>query len=189
MRLEGEIVQWKDEKGFGFIKPASGGIQVFFHIKAFKGNGKRPKPGLHVSYELSRDAQGRACAENVRLNQDGFSLGPATLAFIVSAGFLSLLAVMTGMKRLALPVLLSYLGLSLLTYGAYAWDKSSAQKGHWRISEANLHTLAILGGWPGALFAQQLLRHKTQKQSFRHVFWLTLAVNIGVLAYFVIQGV
>lgn len=42
--------------------------------------------------------------------------------------------------------------------------------------------LAVLGGWPGALAAQQALRHKTRKQPFRTVFWLTVVVNCAVLA-------
>ena len=33
-------------------------------------------------------------------------------------------------------------------------------------------------GWPGALLAQQVLRHKTSKTSFIAVFWLTILVNV-----------
>lgn len=66
---------------------------------------------------------------------------------------------------------------SLLTFMVYAIDKRAAQKGRWRIPEAHLHLLALIGGWPGAILAQQKLRHKSRKQSFRFVFWITVMLN------------
>jgi len=82
------------------------------------------------------------------------------------------------------PLLLSVLffTFSVLAYGAYAKDKSAARNGQWRVSEKTLHVLALLCGWPGAILAQQRLRHKTQKRSFRVVFWLTLLLNLGAVA-------
>jgi uncharacterized membrane protein YsdA (DUF1294 family) len=78
------------------------------------------------------------------------------------------------MKFLAL----FYLGMSVVSFMAYALDKSAARQGAWRISELTLHGLALGGGWPGALLAQQVLRHKTSKSSFRAVFWCTVALNL-----------
>jgi uncharacterized membrane protein YsdA (DUF1294 family) len=76
-----------------------------------------------------------------------------------------------------------YLGLSLITFAVYAWDKSSARRGGWRVSEAKLHILSLVGGWPGALCAQQVLRHKSSKQPFRRVFWTTVFINLIALLY------
>lgn len=88
------------------------------------------------------------------------------------------------MKRVLLFVLL----VSLLTYQLYSVDKHNAQANgpskvlkYPRISEKTLHAMSILGGWPGALYAQQTLRHKTNKKSFQKVFWLTVIINIVVL--------
>ena len=66
---------------------------------------------------------------------------------------------------------------SLVTYFVYAIDKKAARKGAWRIPEAQLHLLALIGGWPGAMAAQQTLRHKSKKTSFRFVFWITVFFN------------
>lgn len=74
-----------------------------------------------------------------------------------------------------------YLSLSFLTFIVYAKDKRAARKGAWRTPEQTLHLLSIFGGWPGALIAQQTLRHKTQKKSFRIIFWFTLILNISLL--------
>ena len=71
-----------------------------------------------------------------------------------------------------------YFAASLATFLAYAFDKSAAKGGRWRTSEGTLHVLALAGGWPGALLAQQFLRHKSAKASFRSVFWGTVVINV-----------
>lgn len=73
-----------------------------------------------------------------------------------------------------------YLVLSLLTFVAYAKDKSAAKAKQWRVPENTLHALALCGGWLGAAVAQEQLRHKTQKTSFLLVFWLTVALNTAL---------
>ncbi|WP_347978800.1 DUF1294 domain-containing protein [Microbacterium sp. ProA8] len=78
------------------------------------------------------------------------------------------------------PVL--YGAASLVTFAAYGIDKSAARRGATRISEQTLLLLGLVGGWPGALVAQQLFRHKTRKRSFRRAFWGTVGVNVLVLA-------
>ena len=68
---------------------------------------------------------------------------------------------------------------------AYALDKSAAQQGAWRTRESTLHLLALCGGWPGALVAQQTLRHKSSKAEFRMVFWATVLLNMAALGFLV----
>lgn len=70
---------------------------------------------------------------------------------------------------------------SAVTFIVYALDKFSARRHGWRIPENLLHLLALLGGWPGALAAQQALRHKSRKQRFLLVFWITVVINLGLL--------
>jgi uncharacterized membrane protein YsdA (DUF1294 family) len=53
----------------------------------------------------------------------------------------------------------------------------------WRTRESRLHLLALFGGWPGPMVAQSVLRHKSRKQSFRVVFWVTVALNCASLAW------
>lgn len=81
------------------------------------------------------------------------------------------------------PVLFSIIILiaSLLTYFAYAKDKAAAIKDQWRIPEKTLHLLSLFFGWPGAMIAQERLRHKTKKLSFRIIFWVTVLLNIAVV--------
>ncbi|OUM08046.1 hypothetical protein BW686_08505 [Pseudomonas syringae] len=67
--------------------------------------------------------------------------------------------------------------MSLLAFVLYRRDKRQAGSGGQRTPENVLHTLELLGGWPGALLAQQVFRHKTRKVSFQVVFWLIVLVH------------
>ena len=71
---------------------------------------------------------------------------------------------------------------SLACLVAYALDKSAAIRGRRRIPERTLLALGLVGGWPGALIAQRLFRHKTAKASFRAKFRVTVGLHLGVLA-------
>ena len=77
-----------------------------------------------------------------------------------------------------------YFGASIVTFIAYARDKSAAKQGSWRTKEKTLHLFALAGGWPGAIIAQQKFHHKTKKKSFRAVFWVTAVLNCGGLFWF-----
>ncbi|WP_426110718.1 DUF1294 domain-containing protein [Pseudomonas sp. DSP3-2-2] len=70
-----------------------------------------------------------------------------------------------------------YLGMSLLTFGLYWRDKRQARLDGWRTPEKVLHGAELLGGWPGALLAQQVFRHKTRKVSYQLVFWLIILLH------------
>lgn len=72
-----------------------------------------------------------------------------------------------------------YVAASVMTFFVYAIDKSAARRGGWRTPERTLHLLALAGGWPGALLAQRLLRHKTAKLPFRITFWTTVILNLA----------
>ena len=78
-----------------------------------------------------------------------------------------------------------YLVMSLATFVAYASDKRAAIRGDWRVSESTLHVFELLGGWPGALFAQKRLRHKCSKLSYQIEFYVMVVLNLVGLAYVV----
>lgn len=79
-----------------------------------------------------------------------------------------------------------YAAMSLVTFFAYGLDKRAARRRTWRVPEATLHVLSLLGGWPGALVAQAFFRHKTMKQPFRAVFWLSVVANVALLVLIVL---
>lgn len=75
-------------------------------------------------------------------------------------------------------VAMHYLAVSLICFVAYALDKSAATAGRRRVAERTLLLLGMAGGWPGAVLAQQWLRHKTRKSSFQAAFWGSVAINV-----------
>lgn len=100
-----------------------------------------------------------------------------------AALFLAAVAAFVQWAELPAFVLWTYLAASAVTFVVYAVDKSAAADGRRRVRESTLHLLAWLGGWPGALLAQQLVRHKTQKVAFQIVFWLTVAVHCAAVGW------
>ena len=76
---------------------------------------------------------------------------------------------------------------SAITYWMYARDKRRAEEGEWRVPEAWLHLLELLGGLPGAFLAQRRLRHKCSKGSYQVVFWL-IVLTYKVAAYDSLQN-
>lgn len=83
---------------------------------------------------------------------------------------------------LPLAWLLLYGALSGLCFLVYWRDKRAARIGARRTPEIRLHLLALAGGWPGALLARCLLRHKSAKPAFRVGLVLSVAGNLGLLA-------
>ena len=103
-------------------------------------------------------------------------------SFAVSSVFLLVVIILVASKRAPIEVLGLYSVLSVVTFGAYGWDKSAAVSGGWRTPERTLHLLSVAGGWPGALIAQAVFRHKTRKRSFQMAFWFTVVANCVLLA-------
>lgn len=75
-----------------------------------------------------------------------------------------------------------YLVVSITCFLAYGLDKSAARSQSRRTPERTLLLLGLAGGWPGALLAQQWLRHKTAKASFQLKFWVTVLLNSAAFA-------
>ena len=178
------IVKWfNPDKGFGFIKAESNATEYFFHISAFETKTIRPEIGLEVSFEKALDDKARKQAINIFAKNVSTPIGSKMKSFIASSVFLIGVGVATLLDYLPLIFLYLYLLMSGITFIFYAWDKSSAKKAKSRIAEATLHYLSLFGGWPGALMAQQFLRHKSVKKSFRMLFWITVLLNISSLIY------
>jgi uncharacterized membrane protein YsdA (DUF1294 family)/cold shock CspA family protein len=187
MRTKGKITSWNDDKGFGFITPNTGGKRVFVHINAFGNRTRRPEVNQTVTFALSTDKQGRPCAVKATLAGDRLTQqsqqANGSISIIVAALFLAIVGAAVLTDKIPSLVFVIYMAASLLTFIMYAADKSAAKKGLWRTKESTLHVLSLAGGWPGALVAQQKLRHKSKKQSFRSVFWVTVMLNFAAFIW------
>ena len=197
MRHTGRIAKWNDERGFGFISPSEGSDSVFVHISSFPRSDRRPSVNEAVSYTLAFDSHGRPQANDVR-----FMVGPRSASLMrqiprwgiavpigFAISFLATLAALVAVGWLEMYWLVLYYVASIITYGVYSRDKTAAQNAGRRIPESTLHLMSLVGGWPGALIAQVLLRHKTRKPSFLIGYWFTVIVNCIALGVIVGKGV
>lgn len=187
MRYQGKVTIWKDDQGFGFVTPNGGGDKAFVHIKAFSGRTRRPLEGDLITYEVEKDNKNRFTAKNIRFvgerpTTTDFGKG-TSFGNKLTIGFCILLAALV-LRGWLPPVMLSlYLAASTITFIAYALDKSAAKQNRWRTKESTLHLFSIVGGWPGALLAQRVLRHKSKKEEFQSVFWGTVVINCVMLGW------
>ncbi|EMF8825006.1 DUF1294 domain-containing protein [Vibrio parahaemolyticus] len=177
--MKGQILEWNDSKGYGFISVIGDEQKVFIHVSSIKNRGRRPKLNDSVTFEVTKDSKGRLNAENVVI--EGVNGFPLTVLF----GFSFLVAASASVivfngQLVLIPV---YLILSTFTYLMFAWDKQAAQNGRWRTPENTLHFLSLIGGWPGALLAQFQLRHKSKKQPFKFMLWVTIALNVSCFVW------
>jgi uncharacterized membrane protein YsdA (DUF1294 family)/cold shock CspA family protein len=189
MRFEGTLKTWNGDRGFGFIEPSQGGQEIFVHIKSFPSGVGYPKVNQLLSFEVELGQQGKKRAKNVLLvrekalpirgvNRHDSSAQWSTASLFAIPVFLIIYSAVSMIWRSPSWLAGVYLLASMVTFMAYALDKSAAERGAWRTPESTLHLLALTGGWPGALLAQQLLRHKSTKLEFRQVFWVTVLINV-----------
>lgn len=126
------------------------------------------KPGLRPqTANIRRRESGKAGIQNLALK-------------LMALGLLCALP-LTGSLQLTIggiywPLAIYSVG-SVISYLMYRSDKGSAIASRQRIPEKRLHLSEVLGGWPGALVAQQVLRHKTRKLSYQLVFWLIILLH------------
>lgn len=73
-------------------------------------------------------------------------------------------------------VLIHYLVMSLVSGLMHVADKRRAVRGRRRIPERSLHSMELVGGWPGAILMTRWLRHKTAKARY---MWTLYAIGAG----------
>lgn len=196
---KGTLTTWKDDRGFGFIKPSGSSQEVFIHITAFKDLNRRPQVGDFICYQLTFDKEGkvRACNASIAeitsqpIHQSSFSAKPMKLRFkprLQSSSLVLetlLLSIIPGLGSIhfllntdnPIPLIL-YPVMSLITFALYADDKSRAKQKRWRVSEKTLHLCEFMGGWLGAFVAQRILHHKSNKVSYQREFWIIPIIHI-----------
>lgn len=191
MRQAGRICDWNDEKGFGFVVPNGGGARAFVHVSEFQRGSRRPVDGDLISYTAGTDSRGRLQARQIRHAGQKVEVPRQPSRLPRTAIGLGALAAAVGAWAIGvMPGLLAgvYVALSGLSCVMYWFDKMAAGREARRTPENSLHLVDVLGGWPGALIAQQQFRHKTVKQSFQLVFWMTVGLNLAGVYWLVSSG-
>lgn len=192
-KQKGKITQWDDDKGYGFIEPCLKGPRLFLHISDFNYKHRRPGVGDLVVYQTAQGRDGKLRASRVTFSGADIAAPKATtgssrLSILLCLGFVLVLALVVWQQQMPLQLGYLYLVLSVLTFLLYWQDKVAARRGLWRTRESTLLLFGLLGGWPGAVLAQQTLRHKSVKTVFRLWFWLSVGLNVCGLLLWYDQG-
>jgi len=89
-----------------------------------------------------------------------------------------------------LHIALIYLAvINVVTFFMYGIDKWKAKKSKWRIREAALLGLAVLGGSIGAWLGMQVWHHKTQHKKFKYGVPAIIIVQLALIVYFIITKI
>lgn len=201
----GQLIKWKDDRGFGFIQPVDGSQEIFLHISEIKDATRRPQVGDTIYYHVVTGQDGKVSACNAFIlgarskptssssNNKATSNAASTSRFPVLEVLLLSILPLLGAIHFAwttsnpLPLIL-YPVMSLLTFVLYADDKSRAKRGNWRTSEKTLHLCELAGGWLGGFVAQRRLRHKSSKGSYQVEFWGIVTIHYIVWLIWLFLG-
>jgi uncharacterized membrane protein YsdA (DUF1294 family)/cold shock CspA family protein len=189
MKYRGTIANWNDDKGFGFIRPAGGGTELFFHISDYRGAG-RPSPGDRVNFMIGTGRNGKPAASGVQPAFSRIEQGPSQTAHYsidsvrvyLALAVLALALACAILDRAPIQLTLLYMAFGAISYGQYWFDKKAAQAERRRIAESRLHLVDAALGIAGGLLAQQVLRHKTAKPQFAFVSYAIAGLHIFCLA-------
>lgn len=161
MRDQGRLVEWFDEKGYGFIQPDDAEKErVFLHIKDFARPGPRPIIGCALEYLVILDERGRFRAQQVTYlkasqtrkalkptkTQSSFQTSPWSAMQMGIVFYFVLMGIMSFIHILPAYTLLFVLMMNVLSYWLYSQDKEAAQLGNRRVPEQTLHIVSFLGG-------------------------------------------
>ncbi|MHA6730914.1 DUF1294 domain-containing protein [Devosia sp. A369] len=196
MRRSGELVQWNNKGGYGFVRDDAG-RDYYVHISKVSG-GARPRIGDQLSFDTAIGRKGRLSAVDVTVavaaavvptlrdvRQGGGNVSRYKLGLRTAAATLMTLLILWAIGTERAPVWLGLLYAAMGTGSAllYRFDKLYALTGKYRVSETNLHVVDLCCGIIGGLAAQEVYRHKTVKPRFVATTWaIALLHTLGLAA-------
>jgi uncharacterized membrane protein YsdA (DUF1294 family) len=78
--------------------------------------------------------------------------------------------------------------INIVTFLVYGIDKWKARKAMWRVREASLLMLAVLGGSIGAWLGMKVWHHKTQHKKFRYGIPAIIIIQLVIIGYFMTRS-
>lgn len=198
-RERGVLVDWRDERGFGFIRRPGAAGKIYVHMKSIGKSVDRPMHGDQLEYTVGADKTGRPVALDVKFVRDEPAPSPApqpllsahshaphtvmgvATRVVGAAVILALLSANIMTERLPVWVAVLYLIAGAGSFLLYRADKLAAAGQGWRKPEIRLQLLDLTFGIVGGLFAQHVFRHKTYKPAFVTVTALITALHVMML--------
>jgi len=174
--MEGIVVKFDEQRGFGFIRSEALSQDIFVHIQDIPEQ-KPLSVGQQVFFETKQTDKGLAATK--------VSPGIKRISPFFLYGIMAFIITITTTIFLAyegLHVVIAYLiSINLATFLFYGYDKLIAGSSLLRVPEWVLHSLSIGGGSPTGLIAQKVFRHKTIKGSFQFVYWAIVILQVIII--------
>ena len=197
MRRQGELVQWNNKGGYGFVRDDTG-RDYYVHVSKITDGG-RPRIGDRMTFETATGRKGRLSAVEVvisrpmaapqstlrQIKRPSDNVSRYKLGLRTAAATMMTLLILLAIGSDRAPVWLGLLYAAMGTGSAllYRFDKLYAISGKYRVSETNLHVLDLSFGIIGGLAAQEVYRHKTVKPRFVAGTWaIALLHTLGLAA-------
>jgi uncharacterized membrane protein YsdA (DUF1294 family)/cold shock CspA family protein len=196
-RERGQLEDWLDQRGFGFIRRPHGAGKLYVHMKSIGKSTDRPKIGDWLEYMVQPGKDGRPVAVDVEFvnapappppppliekhSNATHTVGGIATRVFGAAVILGLLIANILVHRLPAWVAMLYLIAGVASFILYGRDKEASRQGGWHKPENQLHLMDLTFGIVGGLFAQHVFRHKTRKQDFMTVTALITALHVLLL--------
>ena len=194
-RRSGELVQWNNKGGYGFVRDSTG-RDFYLHIS--KVAGPRPRIGDTLDFEIATGRNGRPAAVDARIIETARPPAPSLpeplssppsisrykLGLRVAAATMMTLLILWAISTDNAPIWLGliYAAMGFASAMQYRFDKIYAITNRWRVSETNLHIVDLSFGIIGGLSAQEFYRHKTVKPRFVAMTWAIALFHTLLLA-------
>lgn len=186
----GRVLQWDAAKGLGFVQSELDGARLLLRRADLdsRWRGREPQVGETLRFRPSHDGRRATRASPLASPSPPAAAAAPRSAraassrrLLVVPAFALLLGLLHLQQPLPRPVPVLYGALSTALFLVYGIDKWAARRGSARVANASLHLIALMGGWPGALLAQHIFRHKTAQPAFLRLTWAMAALNISLL--------
>lgn len=196
MRRSGELIQWNNKGGYGFVRDEQG-REYYVHISKVPGD-SRPRLGDRLTFDVATGRNGRPAAVDVIIapqpttpaprpslrptssNVSPYKLGLRTAAATMMT-LLIVLAIANGHMTPWFSLIYIFMGTASALF--YRFDKLYALNGQYRVSEGSLHIVDFTFGIIGGLAAQEVYRHKTVKPRFVATTWAIALLHTVALAF------
>jgi len=81
-------------------------------------------------------------------------------------------------------IVIYLIAINVIAFFMYGIDKWKAKRSKWRIPEATLLEMAVIGGSIGALLGMKVWHHKTQHKKFRFGVPTIIIIQLILIGYF-----
>ena len=179
--MQGYIVHFNEEKGYGFIRTDEHEENIFVHLSEVT-NADELEQGQEVEFNIKKTKKGLSATHVVagsKQRSPYFIFGLSSIIVVVA------LFTYLYLNSTLHPVVNYLIAINITIFLLYGYDKLIAGGEKLRVPEWNLHALALLGGSPAGLSAQKFFRHKTIKSSFQLVYWAIVVVQVGLIVWLV----